>query len=175
MHHTFRAVPSLNRNRFDAREAISDLRRIFAHRKDERELLKLRYELAAARFAAAGVGFALALRKSGFNPNQPRVPAGRSDGGRWTSDAEGTADPSDLPSAESASGTSDLPSTEDETVELSAAGNKKSPLWCWNQMQIDMLYCGSLIPAWRRAACRAQANERYAACITGKPVPPLPF
>jgi hypothetical protein len=43
-------------------------------------------------------------------------------------------------------------------------------------MQIDMLYCASLKqPPWYVAACRAQANERYAACITGKPLPPLPF
>jgi hypothetical protein len=30
-------------------------------------------------------------RKGGFDPNQPRVPAGNSDGGRWT-DGDGTAD-----------------------------------------------------------------------------------
>jgi len=93
-----------------------------------------------------------------FDPDQPRVPAGNPDGGRWTSNGapgEDTNDP--------AAGV------------VLAATSPLSASFCWNQMQIDMLLCASLIPPWRVAACRAQANERYAACLTGKPIPPLPF
>ncbi|MDI3471073.1 MAG: hypothetical protein OJF62_003136 [Pseudolabrys sp.] len=85
-----------------------------------------------------------------FDPDQPRVPAGSRDGGQWTA----------------------LSIDNDITEEFSA---KRSPTYCWNQMQIDMMYCSALYPPWRAAACRSQANERYSACLTGKPLPPLPF
>lgn len=57
------------------------------------------------------------------------------------------------------------------------AGNRsrQSAAYCWNQMQIDMLYCASLRTSSIIAACRSQAMGRYAACLTGKPLPPLPF
>ena len=58
---------------------------------------------------------------------------------------------------------------------LLAASGPQSAAYCWNQMQIDMLYCASLRPSAIVAACRAQAMERYAACLTGKRMPPLPF
>jgi hypothetical protein len=93
-----------------------------------------------------------------FDSNQPRVPAGNPDGGQWT-----TA-PSGLESAADDGSPTDI-----------SAVRRRPASWCWNQMRIDMLYCATLYPPWRVAACRAQANERYAACLAGKPVPPLPF
>lgn len=81
-----------------------------------------------------------------FDQLQPRKPSGPG-GGQWTSGGGANS--------------------------MQIAG--QSAAFCWNQMLIDMLLCGSLEPAWYRAACRSQANERYSACLSGKPIPPLPF
>jgi len=83
-----------------------------------------------------------------FDPDQPRVLAGNSDGGQWTNDTS----PTDI-----------------------SAARRQSAAYCWNQMQIDILYCQSLLPSWRVAACISQANERFSACLVGRPIPPLPF
>jgi hypothetical protein len=50
-------------------------------RKIEREELELRAEIAAPRCELMWAEF---CRKYGYNPNQPRVPAGNADGGQWT-------------------------------------------------------------------------------------------
>jgi hypothetical protein len=47
------------------------------------ELARVRWHLAALRFEHAMLRHARALR-SKYDPNQPRVPAGNSDGGQWT-------------------------------------------------------------------------------------------
>jgi hypothetical protein len=49
-----------------------------------RNLAYARSELAAIK---AELRFRQLLRKAGFNPDQPRVPAGSSDGGQWTGGA----------------------------------------------------------------------------------------
>jgi len=46
-------------------------------------LAELRYELSANAFRLAALRLELAL-KAGFNPEQPRVPAGQPGGGQWT-------------------------------------------------------------------------------------------
>jgi hypothetical protein len=81
-----------------------------------------------------------------YSPDQPRMPAGSREGGQWTSGG----------------------------AYLNVAASQ-SPAYCWNQMLIDMMYCSTLQKVSRRAACRSQANERYAACLAGRPLPPLPF
>lgn len=43
---------------------------------------KIRYGLARARLTLSLMALGVALLK--FNPNQPRVPAGRPEGGQWT-------------------------------------------------------------------------------------------
>lgn len=91
-----------------------------------------------------------------FDPNQARVPAGNPDGGQWTTVAESITE-------------------SGRAYDAYAAGRKGSPAYCWNQMQIDMLLCSSLPLAWSRAVCRGQANERYAACLSGRPLPPLSY
>lgn len=52
------------------------------------ELGHLRYEHAAIAFQLAALRLYLAL-KAGFNPDQPRVPAGRPGGGQWTDGDDG--------------------------------------------------------------------------------------
>ncbi len=51
------------------------------------ELLRLKWHVAALRFEIAMRRHALALKA--FNPDQPRVPAGSSQGGQWTSGSTG--------------------------------------------------------------------------------------
>ena len=121
------------------------------------EMLRTRPYYWALRYGPGGYA-----RK--YDPNQPRVPAGNADGGQWTSDQTNLSmrDPS------SAVG-------QPASYQLAAASGKQSPAYCWNQMLIDFLYCGALRPRSRVAACRSQAMERYAACLRGNPIPPLPF
>ncbi|HMN36753.1 MAG TPA: hypothetical protein PKD49_03455 [Hyphomicrobium sp.] len=56
----------------------------------KRAILALEWEIDAERFLLAGRHLAALLRKANFNPGQPRVPAGNSDGGQWT-DSGGAA------------------------------------------------------------------------------------
>jgi hypothetical protein len=90
-----------------------------------------------------------------YSPDQPRVPAGSSDGGQWTSEDGG----------------GETTSSADSTIQIAG----QSVLFCNNQLLIDNWKCDSVQPNWYRAACRNQAMERYAACLVGRPLPPLPF
>src|SRR5688500_4426169 len=55
------------------------------------KLLQTHYEIAAMQLRMALLRLRLAL-KAGFDPNQPRVPAGSSEGGQWTRGGEGVQD-----------------------------------------------------------------------------------
>ena len=94
-----------------------------------------------------------------YDPNQLRVPAGNPDGGQWTSGGADFEDRGDIQPA---------------SYRLAATG-PQSAAYCWNQLTIDNLYCGALRPSSIVAACRSQAMQRYAACLAGHPIPPLPF
>ena len=48
-------------------------------------LLRLRQEAAALEFELGLIMWGRALQRASFNPNQPRVPAGSSEGGQWAS------------------------------------------------------------------------------------------
>ncbi|WP_292510652.1 RNase A-like domain-containing protein [Methylobacterium sp.] len=64
----------------------------------ETTMSHIRWQLDAMRVSLAFIRVDLALR--GYNPNQPRVPAGSSEGGRWTEGDSGNdavSSPSDLP------------------------------------------------------------------------------
>lgn len=114
----------------------------------------IKYELAAVRFEVAVIRDALVCRKAGFRRDQPRWPQGTpgepKPGGRW------------MPLGSAPAG-----------AVIRTAG--QSAAFCWNQMLIDNLLCDAVRVNWRRAACRAQANERYAACLVGRPLPPLSY
>jgi hypothetical protein len=62
----------------------SELAELIAIRRERAELQAIKEELAKIRFE---IKFRRLLRdfKAGFNPNQPRVPAGSHEGGQWTS------------------------------------------------------------------------------------------
>lgn len=124
------------------------------------QLLYVRPDYWAQRFGPAAAKDRYSRK---YDPDQPRVPAGNSDGGQWTSETGA------LDSQVEATTTTILPAP------YLLAASKPSAAYCWNQMQIDMMYCSSLSPKSVVAACRAQAMERYSACLTGKTLPPLPF
>lgn len=66
-----------------------DIRRIMVLRAIESDLLRLKWLAAATRFEIAMRRHDRALKyayKYGFNPNQPRVPAGQREGGQWAND-----------------------------------------------------------------------------------------
>ncbi len=62
------------------------------------KLLKIRSELTYLQLELACTRLELLLRKANFNPNQPRVPAGSPDGGRWidSGSAGGSARPGSI-------------------------------------------------------------------------------
>lgn len=104
------------------------------------------------------------LRDLKYDSNQPRVPAGNPDGGRWTGGALATGVDNGADASE-----------HRPARYLLAAAGKQSEAYCWNQLHIDELYCFSLRPMSWAMACKRQAMQRYAACISGKQIPPLPF
>ena len=119
---------------------------------------KLREMTAMMRDAALEAGRASLAYALKFNPDQPRVSAGSPEGGQWTSDRDSSNEGDDTPA----------------TFEL-AARRGRSEAFCWNQLTIDLLLCNTVTPAWRYVVCRSQAMERYAACISGRPLPPLSY
>jgi hypothetical protein len=115
-----------------------------------KEVLQMRRDFAALRADFKRAVHQYYARK--FDPNQPR-----DDHGRWVDAGGGNVTAGKTP------------------PQILVAGAKQSAAYCWNQMQIDMLLCSSSRSTSIVAACRAQANERYSACLTGRPIPPLPF
>jgi hypothetical protein len=92
---------------------------------------------------------ARALRSTKYDPDQPRVPAGNSDGGQWTSD-HGAVD-----------------------SEVSGARRTSRGLEaeCYLQYSKDIFQCRMVgLPS-----CYAQASLRYANCLAGAPIPPLNY
>ncbi|MGL5164942.1 MAG: hypothetical protein ACRC9K_03545 [Afipia sp.] len=112
----------------------------------KRQLAELRYEFTTIRSEVKYRKLMRALA-AGFkyDPDQPREPAGSPNGGRWTS-AGGTAN--------------ERMNDTDSSVDLLTIASKPSAAFCWNQLQIDELFCSAQSPAPRRASCRRQAMER---------------
>ena len=77
-----------------------------------------------------------------YRPDQPRVPAGVPEGGRWT----------------------------DDTSPRSAL-NRDLETECWELYERDTFHRTMV----GLASCHRQAMERYAACLRGKPLPPLNY
>lgn len=102
--------------------------------------------------------FQAACRKAGFDPNQPRVPAGSPDGGQWTG-AEGDDGPTE-------------PRPRAQRLRL-AARRRSSGLeeTCLFQYRQDTFICNAV----QSLACWQQAALRYANCLAGLPIPPLVF
>jgi hypothetical protein len=113
-----------------------------------RQLRHISYELSVVN---AEMKFRKLMRMldAKFDPDQPRDELGR-----WT-DAGASAG--------------------SDTTDFSAARRGQSEAICWSQYTVDMLRCQSELRASARAICSSQAMERYAACRSGRPIPPLSF
>jgi len=80
------------------REICSELdgiKRLFAIRRRERAQQEIKCQLAALRFEEALIRYAKVCRKAGFNPGQPRVPAGSREGGQWAGGGSGASNGSE--------------------------------------------------------------------------------
>jgi hypothetical protein len=105
-------------------------------------LQRLRVELEAVKRAYYA-------RK--FDPDQPRVPAGNSDGGQWTSGGGGV-----------------VGGQTDVSAARRVQGREAE---CDAQYKLDSAICRMV----RTPLCWEQAMKRRAACISGYPLPPLNF
>ena len=119
------------------------------------ELLQVRPDYYWLRF---GLGARNRDHARKYDPNQPRVPSGNPGGGQWTTEG----------------GSEDIADNPLESFAM-ARRRGKSTAYCVAQYAIDGLLCNSLQPASRRAICRGQAAERYANCLSGRPIPPLNY
>lgn len=63
---------------------LAEVNELLSARRLEKAAVDIKYELAALRVQAAILRHAHVCRKAGFNPSQPRVPAGSREGGQWT-------------------------------------------------------------------------------------------
>lgn len=87
MVHTVISDPAnLKRGARQIRNEISELGELLAVRRLEKACRDIKYQLAAVRFETALIRDAVVSRKAGFNPNEPRVPAGSPEGGQWTTE-----------------------------------------------------------------------------------------
>lgn len=92
-----------------------------------------------------------------YDPDQPRVPAGTSGGGQWTSGMFADA------------------GARNPMESFAAARRRgRSVAYCMTQYTVDGLMCNSVERA-RREPCWKQAAERLAACLGGRQVPPFNF
>ena len=71
------------------RSLLREVKEVRALRRLRQKHLDLKCELAALTVKDVFARYFEQCRKAGFNPNQPRVPAGNSDGGQWTSEGGG--------------------------------------------------------------------------------------
>jgi hypothetical protein len=94
------------------------------------------------------------LAEQTYKPDQPRVPAGAPDGGQWTGQDAAAFD----------NGRGGSP------TDISAAKRGTAAL-CAAQYAADIFHCKMV----GVRACYAQATERFAACLAGRPIPPLNY
>jgi hypothetical protein len=161
------AVPDTLHTQLEIAKAIRTLAE-----PDQDELLRQRRaEIAAIR---RDLELLAALKK--YSPDQPRVPEGNSKGGQWT--AEGSADDTDK---ESDSKRPEAPTVEGQLATRTPSGKQtkitvaarssQAASDCDAQYAADIVLCTMV----RTPLCYAQAMERYAACLAGRPLPPLRF
>ncbi len=94
--HTLMSTPTeltgLQAEIAEFRSLLRDVKEVRALRRLRQKQLSLKCELAALAVKDVFGRYFEQCRKAGFNPNQPRVPAGNTDGGQWTSEGGGLYD-----------------------------------------------------------------------------------
>ncbi len=165
---------------------LPDLDRIDALSAERGELWS---RIGAASFLTndekrAAVGYGAAVEPAvKYSPDQPRVSAGNSDGGQWTSGGGGDGKIGGGSSQDVIFGgngedrLAEGVQSEPWSLGNEAGGGPRSWLSrafadkCDEQLARDMFHCDMV----GLRSCRAQAMERYGACISGKPIPPLSY
>lgn len=88
-----------------------------------------------------------------FNPDQPRVPAGNSDGGQWAGDSNPGA-------------VGEMPIDA-----IASIGGRALKETCEAQFDRDIFQCRMV----GLQSCYEQAYQRYAACLARRPLPPFNY
>ena len=94
-----------------------------------------------------------------FSPEQPRVPAGVSEGGRWTSSTGGAGSATRFAPSE------DRPGTANGRI------SRQVVLDCDAMHRQDLFVCRAV----QMRTCYEQAYLRLSNCQNGRPIPPLNF
>lgn len=95
-----------------------------------------------------------------YNSDQPRVPAGNPDGGRWAGDSGSAADRSQPTSRQ----------TERPRFATRRISRAREQI-CEDQYRRDTFHCTMVgLPA-----CHAQAMLRYSNCLADRVIPPLNY
>ena len=89
-----------------------------------------------------------------YSPDQPRVPAGQSDGGQWRRRRG-----------------NDAP----DTTQVAGPFNDLNRVKCDAQMERDMFQCTFVSSARFRSACENQAMSRWVACMKDDLIPPFTY
>lgn len=84
-----------------------------------------------------------------YNPNQPRAPAGRPDGGQWID--------------------------SHSSSKVAGPFNELNRAKCEAQYQSDEFQCTFAALARSRQACLEQARSRYTSCMKDLPIPDLTY
>lgn len=109
----------------------------------------------------------------------PRWPAGTPDGrgGEFAPKGEGAAFQSYSPVRSNSEETTFADESKHDNSLIPVVANfrerPRTPEECDKILDSDMYVCGSLRDKRDYIACKASAAERYAACLRGKPLPPL--
>jgi len=118
------------------------------------------------------------LEEAKYSPDQPRIPKRNPGGGQWTRIGDGSQPPS--PNVAQPMGNVDVgdvtglseldgsPNIREGEFDMAARRNEAE---CDLQYKRDKLICNLV----RTPLCWAQAAERYAACLSGRPIPMLRF
>jgi len=122
------------------------------------------------------------LIKADWDPDEhPRWPAGTasSQGGQFAPKGQGGAEEPSRSQSRSSAGparnrNSLIPVAANARDDISRnPPGRKSEEECDRQYDADMYVCNSLRDKREAAICRASASERYSACLSGRPLPPL--
>jgi hypothetical protein len=122
------------------------------------EIDELSVALQAIEIEILALKSELLLRK--YSPDQPRVPGGNPDGGRWTGGSGPTGD-----------GSSPALRRTDRSQFASRRISAAREQFCEDQYRRDAFHCTMVgLPS-----CHAQAMLRYSNCLAGRPIPPLNY
>jgi len=149
--------------RVRAKEAAEDeasARASVEQEEFERAVLELRWLVKSLK-----TDLLLRRLRHKYSADQPRAPKGKPEGGQWVPDAGKDGD-----AASASSAPADLrPGPRDVSAARRRSGISEAE--CDFQYKQDTFICNLV----RTPLCWAQAAERYAACLSGRPLPPLNF